>query len=61
MGISKCRTQQMADFLLQNNPNPKINCTVNELVKYYIEEGNIEGISHPSPYKRKEGSISFVF
>ena len=49
MGISKCRTQQMADFLLQNNPNPKINCTVNELVKYYIEEGNIEGISHPSP------------
>ena len=44
MGISKCRTQQMADFLLQNNPNPKINCTVNELVKYYIEEGNIEGV-----------------
>ena len=42
MGISKCRTQQMADFLLQNNPNPKINCTVNELVKYYIEEANIE-------------------
>ena len=44
MDTSKCKTEQMTKFLLQNNSNPNINCTVDELVRYYIEEGNIEGV-----------------
>ena len=44
MGSAKCRASQMKDYLLKYNSNPKINCTVDELVRYYLEEGRIEGI-----------------
>ena len=43
MGISKCRTQQMADFLLQNNPNPNITCTVNEFFKPQNTTRSVKG------------------
>ena len=36
--------EQMVEFILLRNPNPKINCTVEELVRYYYEEGAVEGI-----------------
>ncbi|MBQ6976188.1 MAG: tetratricopeptide repeat protein [Selenomonadaceae bacterium] len=36
--------EQMVKFILLRNPNPKINCTVEELVRYYYEEGAVEGI-----------------
>lgn len=35
---------QMVNFIKKRNPAPKINCTVEELVKYYYEEAEIEGI-----------------
>lgn len=44
MGSAKCRASQMKDYLLKYNSNPKINCSVDELVRYYLEEGRIEGI-----------------
>ena len=34
----------MVEFIRLRNPNPKINCTVEELVRYYYEEGAVEGI-----------------
>ena len=36
--------EQMVEFIRLRNPNPKINCTVEELVRYYYEEGAVEGI-----------------
>ena len=36
--------EQMVEFILLRNPHPKINCTVEELVRYYYEEGAVEGI-----------------
>lgn len=44
MGKAQVTVEQMVAFLLQNNPNPKISCTPEQLVKYFIDEGNIEGI-----------------
>lgn len=35
---------QMVQFILTRNPNPKINCSVEDLVRYYYEEGAVEGI-----------------
>ncbi|MBR5912851.1 MAG: glucosaminidase domain-containing protein [Selenomonadaceae bacterium] len=36
--------EQMVKFILLRNPNPKINCSVEDLVRYYYEEGAVEGI-----------------
>lgn len=36
--------EQMVQFILLRNPNPKINCSVEDLVRYYYEEGAVEGI-----------------
>ena len=36
--------EQMVQFILRRNPNPKINCSVEDLVRYYYEEGKLEGI-----------------
>lgn len=44
MGKAVATPTQMATFLMQNNPNPKINCTPLELAKLYIKEGEIEGV-----------------
>ncbi len=35
---------QMVEFIKMRNPHPKINCSVEDLVRYYYEEGAIEGI-----------------
>ena len=35
---------QMVNFIKTRNPAPKINCTVEELVNYYYQEANVEGI-----------------
>ena len=35
---------QMVNFIKKRNAEPKINCTVEELVKYYYEEAGLEGI-----------------
>ena len=36
--------EQMVQFILRRNPHPKINCSVEDLVRYYYEEGAVEGI-----------------
>lgn len=43
-GQSIASAQQMAAFLLEKNPNPKINCSALELAQLYIIEGQKEGI-----------------
>lgn len=35
---------QMVDFIKRNNPHPKLNCSVEELVGYYYEEAGREGL-----------------
>ena len=35
---------QMVNFIKKRNPEPKINCTIEELVKIYYEEAQFEGI-----------------
>ncbi|MDO5037363.1 MAG: stalk domain-containing protein [Tissierellia bacterium] len=44
MGEPQATAQQMANFLLSKNPNPKINCSAYELASHYLEEGRKEGI-----------------
>ncbi|SHH76131.1 Mannosyl-glycoprotein endo-beta-N-acetylglucosaminidase [Caloranaerobacter azorensis DSM 13643] len=44
LGKAQATAEQMKKYLLSINPNPKINCTVDELVSYYLEEGEIEGV-----------------
>ena len=44
VGKPEAHVSQMKSFLLKTNPSPGINCTVDELVNYYIEEGLKEGI-----------------
>ena len=36
--------EQMVQFIRLRNPNPKINCSVEDLVRYYYEEGAVENI-----------------
>lgn len=44
MGKAQCTTDQMNKYLLQVNPNPKINCSVDELTKLYLDIGVLEGV-----------------
>lgn len=44
MGEAAATIAQMKEYLLNINPNPDINCTIDELVNYFIEEGKIEGV-----------------
>lgn len=43
-GDATANQGQMVNFIKFRNPAPKINCTVEELVKYYYEEAGREGI-----------------
>ena len=44
LGEPVATQEQMVQFILLRNPNPKINCSVEDLVRYYYEEGALEGI-----------------
>lgn len=44
MGTNQVTAEQMATYLLTNNTTPKLNCTVWELVNFYLSEGKDEGI-----------------
>lgn len=44
LGEPVANQSQMVNFIKYRNPDPKINCTVEELVKYYYEEAGLEGI-----------------
>lgn len=43
-GVSVASKEQMVAYLNQVNPKPKINCTVEELVDLFLEEGKLENI-----------------
>lgn len=43
-GEAAANQGQMVNFIKKRNPEPKINCTVEELVKYYYQEAEREGI-----------------
>lgn len=44
MGNLTIDFEQMKEHLLKNNPNPKINCSVDDLINFYIKESEIEGV-----------------
>jgi putative cell wall-binding protein len=44
MGTQAATAVQMAAYSLSINPAPKINCTMLELAKMFLEEGAIEGV-----------------
>lgn len=44
LGDSLAKKAQMKKYLLLINDSPKINCTIDELIGYYIEESRLEGI-----------------
>ena len=44
LGTAEVSKDQMVRFITANNPHPKLNCTVEELVNYYYEEGTAEGV-----------------
>ena len=43
-GAPVATQEQMVRFIRLRNPNPKINCSVEDLVRYYYEEGAVENI-----------------
>lgn len=44
LGEATATQQQMVDYINLHSPQPKLNCTVEEIVQYYYEEAAIEGI-----------------
>lgn len=44
LGGATATQEQMARFIKKNNPNAKLNCSIDELVKIYYEEAGREGI-----------------
>ncbi len=44
LGDTKATSIQMSQYLISINSNPKLNCSVDELIGYYIQEGKIEGV-----------------
>lgn len=44
MGTQALAAEQMTSYALSINPSPKINCTMLELAKMYLEEGAAEGV-----------------
>lgn len=43
-GNSVVQRAQMKNYLIKYNKNPKINCSVDDLIDFYIKEAEIEGI-----------------
>jgi len=43
-GKAEVTQRQMIRFLKRRNPNPKLNCTITDIVKLYYEEAEREGI-----------------
>ncbi|SHI29623.1 Tetratricopeptide repeat-containing protein [Anaerovibrio lipolyticus DSM 3074] len=44
LGPAVVNQEQMVQYILSRNPNPKLNCTLEELVAYYYEEAGSEGV-----------------
>lgn len=46
MGVGTLTADQMKNFVLKNNPNPKLTVDIGTLVNLYIKEAKIEGVNH---------------
>ncbi len=44
MGAGEATEEQMAEYIKKRNKNPKLNCTVKDIVRYYYIEAGREGI-----------------
>ena len=44
MGPAEATQEQMAAFIRRRNPQPKLNCTIEQIVSYYYAEAGREGI-----------------
>lgn len=44
MGAAEATQEQMVHFIEKRNPQPKLNCSVEDVVRYYYEEAGREGI-----------------
>ena len=44
LGPAVVNQEQMVQYILSRNSNPKLNCSLEELVAYYYEEGGFEGV-----------------
>lgn len=43
-GVSKASAYQLSEYCLSKNKSPKLNCTIQELARLFIDEGAKEGI-----------------
>lgn len=44
MGPAEATQEQMVHYIKKRNPQPKLNCSVEDIVRYYYEEAGREGI-----------------
>lgn len=44
LGEAELREEQLVRYIRRKNSHPQLNCTVEELVRYYYEEGESEGV-----------------
>ncbi|MCI7185375.1 MAG: tetratricopeptide repeat protein [Mitsuokella jalaludinii] len=44
MGAAEASEEQMVRYIEKRNPQPKLNCSVEDIVRYYYEEAGREGI-----------------
>lgn len=44
MGAAEASEEQMVHYIDKRNPQPKLNCSVEDIVRYYYEEAGREGI-----------------
>ena len=44
LGPAEATQEQMVRYILQQNPSPDLQCSVEQLVSYYYEEGSAEGV-----------------
>lgn len=44
LGTAEATQEQLVAFIKRRNPKPKLNCTVEDIVRYYFTEGAREGI-----------------
>ncbi len=44
LGPAEATQEQMVQFILQRNPQPKLTCSVQEIVRFYYQEAGREGI-----------------
>lgn len=44
LGTSQITKQQAINYILNKNPNPKISCSLEQLISFYIEETAVEGV-----------------